>query len=37
MAFIKYVYPESAIKAIENMDGYPLNYCVIKVEMALQK
>lgn len=37
MAFIKYVYPESATKAIENMDGYPLEHHIIKVEMALQK
>lgn len=37
MAFIKYVYPESAIKAIENMDGYSIEHLIIKVEMALQK
>lgn len=37
MAFIKYVYPESAIKAIENMDGYPIDHHIIKVEIALQK
>ena len=34
MAFIKYVYPESAQKAIDNMDGYPLDYYIIKVELA---
>jgi RNA recognition motif-containing protein len=37
MAFIKYVYSESAIKAIENMDGYALHHYIIKVEMAIQK
>lgn len=37
MAFIKYVYSESATKAVENMDGYPLEHHIIKVEMALQK
>ena len=37
MAFIKYVYPEAAHKAIENMDGCPLEHHIIKVEMALQK
>ncbi len=37
MAFIKYVYPESAHKAIENMDGYPLDHYIIRVEMAIQK
>ena len=37
MAFIKYVYPESAIKAIENMDGYALDHHIIKVEIAIQK
>jgi translation initiation factor 3 subunit I len=37
MAFIKYVYPESAKKAIENMDGYALYHYIIKVEMAIQK
>lgn len=37
MAFIKYVYPESALKAIENMDGYALDYCIIKVELAKPK
>lgn len=37
MAFIKYVYPEAANKAIENMDGYVINHCIIKVELARQK
>lgn len=37
MAFIKYVYPEAAHKAIENMDGYPLNHYIIKVELARSK
>jgi len=37
MAFIKYVYPEAAHKAIENMNGYALNYHVIKVELAKPK
>lgn len=34
MAFIKYVYPESALKAIENMDGYALDYNIIRVELS---
>ena len=37
MAFIKYVYHEAAIKAIDNMDGYPLDNYIIKVEIAIQK
>jgi len=37
MAFIKYVYPEAAIKAIDNMDGYPIDHYIIKVELALQR
>jgi len=37
MAFIKYVYPEAALKAIENMDGYPLDHYIIRVEMAIQR
>lgn len=37
MAFIKYVYPEAAHKAIENMDGYPLDHYIIKVELAKPK
>lgn len=34
MAFIKYVYPEAAHKAIENMDGYVVDHSIIKVELA---
>lgn len=37
MAFIKYAYPESAIKAIYNMDGYCIDYMIIKVELAKLK
>lgn len=37
MAFIKYVYPEAAHKAIENMDGYALDHYIIKVELAKPK
>ena len=37
MAFIKYVYPESAHKAIENMDGFVIDHCIIKVELAKPK
>lgn len=37
MAFIKYVYTESALKAIDNMDGYPLDHYIIKVELAIQR
>lgn len=37
MAFIKYVYVESAQKAIDNMDGYPLESLIIRVEFAKQK
>jgi translation initiation factor 3 subunit I len=37
MAFINYIYPESAIKAIDNMDGYVIGYCVINVELAKPK
>lgn len=37
IAFIKYVYSESALKAIENMNGYPLDHYIIHVEMATQK
>lgn len=37
MAFIKYVYPESAIKAINNMDGTAYEYNIIHVELAKQK
>lgn len=37
MAFIKYAYPESAQKAIENADGMVIDYCIIKVEMAKPK
>ena len=37
MAFIKYVYSESATKAIDNMDGYPIEHHIIKVEMAVHK
>jgi translation initiation factor 3 subunit I len=37
IAFIKYVYPEAALKAIEVMDGYVINHCIIKVEMAKPK
>lgn len=37
MAFIKYVYPESAIKALNNMNGYPINHMIINVEMAKPK
>jgi translation initiation factor 3 subunit I len=37
MAFIKYTYPESAYKAIDNMDGYVIDYLIIKVELAKRK
>jgi translation initiation factor 3 subunit I len=37
MAFIKYVYPEAAYKAIENMDGYAIDHYIIKVELAKPK
>jgi WD40 repeat protein len=37
MAFIKYIYPESALKAIDNMNGFPLEYYIIGVELARQK
>ena len=37
IAFIKYVYPESAIKAINNMDKSPIDYNIITVEFAKQK
>ena len=37
MAFIKYIYPESVEKAINCMDGYPLEYQIIKVELAKSK
>lgn len=37
MAFIKYVYPEAAHKAIENMDGYAIDHYIIKVEFAKLK
>lgn len=34
MAFIKYTFPESALKAIENADGLNIDHCIIMVEMA---
>lgn len=37
IAFIKYVYPDAALKAVEAMDGYVINHCVIKVEMTKYK
>lgn len=37
MAFIKYIFPESAHKAINNMDGYAINHCIINVELAKSK
>jgi hypothetical protein len=37
MAFIKYVYPESAAKAIENLDYTAIDHYVIRVEYAKQR
>lgn len=37
MAFIKYIFSEAASKAIENMDGYVIDYMIINVEMAKQR
>ena len=37
MAFIKYVYPESALKAIDNMDGIPMEHHIVRVELAKQR
>lgn len=37
MAFIRYVYPESTLKAIENMDGVPVENYIIRVELAKRK
>lgn len=37
MAFIKYVYPESAEKAINNLDYTAIDHCIIRVEFARQK
>jgi translation initiation factor 3 subunit I len=37
MAFIKYMYPESALKAIDNMDGYSMDRYIMRVELAIQK
>ncbi len=37
MAFIKYVYPESTTKAIENLDYTAIDYNIIRVEYAKQK
>lgn len=37
IAFIKYVYLESAAKAIDNMDGFALDHYIFHVEMATQK
>jgi translation initiation factor 3 subunit I len=34
MAFLKYLFPEAAHKAMENMNGYVIDYCIIQVEMA---
>ena len=34
IAFIKYVYPEAAQKAINNMDCSPFDHHVLKVELA---
>ena len=34
MAFINYEYPESVHKAIDRMDGYPIDHHIIKVEIA---
>lgn len=37
MAFIRYIYHDSAMKAIENMDGYNIDHYIIKVEQAKSK
>lgn len=34
MAFVKYMYEESALKAIDGLDGYVLGHFLIKVEMS---
>ena len=37
MAFIKYAYPESATKAIENLDNVAIDHNIIRIEYAKQK
>ena len=37
MAFIKYLYPEAAHKAIEKLNGTPYEFHIIGVELARQK
>jgi translation initiation factor 3 subunit I len=37
MAFIKYVYPESATKAIANLDNVAIDHYIIRVEYARQR
>ena len=37
MAFIKYVYPESAAKAIDNLDYTAIDHNIIRVEFARQR
>ena len=37
MAFIKYVYPESALKAIDKMNGTPYEHHIIGVELSKPK